>query len=103
MEPREVAVADDEDNCRFVFTEEGFDGELIYRVEGDRLVLLHAEVAPALRGQGLAGHLVQAALDRARSTGETVAPWCGYTRRWLEENSDKAGQVTIDWRPPFAR
>lgn len=101
MEPQKVKVSDDTERARFVLADEGLDGELVYRVEGNRLVLVHAEVAPSLRGQGIAGQLVEAAVDRARRTGESLAPWCGYTRRWLKDHAQEVSDVDIDWRQPF--
>src|SRR5688500_12111868 len=97
MDPERPAVVDDVDAARFVLTSQGSDGELTYRAEQNRLVLLHAEVPPALRGKGLAGHLVQAAVDRARRSGETIVPWCGYTRRWLKDHPAETDGVPIDW------
>ena len=97
MDPASVTVLDEVENSRFVFAEEALDGELTYRAEADRLVLLHAEVAPRLRGQGVAGHLVRAAVDRARTNGETITPVCGYTRQWLKSHAEETAGVTIDW------
>lgn len=97
MDPLKVRVIDQVDESKFVFADEALDGELIYRSDGDKLILVHAEVAPALRGQGVAGRLVQAAVDRARTSGETLAPWCGYTRRWLKDHPDETAGVNIDW------
>lgn len=97
MDSPRVTVVDEVENSRFVTTEDGLGGELTYSADGDRLVLLHAEVPPTLRGKGVAAHLVQAAIDRARRNGETIAPWCGYTRRWLKEHPAEAAGVTIQW------
>ena len=82
--------------------QEGAVGELTYEVDGDRLYLLHTEVADALRGHGAGGRLVTAAVSRATEEGLTIVPWCPYARRWLREHPDVAGSVPIDWRtrPP---
>ena len=97
MDPASVSVLDEVDSSRFVFSDDALDGELTYRAERDRLVLLHAEVAPRLRGEGLAGHLVRAAVDRARTSGETITPVCGYTRQWLKSHPTETAGVDIDW------
>ena len=92
-----ITVVDKPDESRFALAVDDLDGELTYRSDGERLVLLHAEVAPGLRGRGVAGHLVQAAVDRARRKGETIAPWCGYTRRWLRDHPAETAGVNVDW------
>ena len=66
------------DQHRFVVTLEGGQGEVTYRLDGDVMTILHTEVAPSLEGQGVAGRLVQAALDHARAHGLRVDPVCGY-------------------------
>jgi uncharacterized protein len=93
-------VRDDRPQQRFVLEKDGAVGELAYEVDGDRLFLLHTEVADALRGQGIAGRLVTAAVARAIDDGLTIVPWCPYARRWLHEHSDVAGTVSVDWSTP---
>jgi uncharacterized protein len=95
-----TTVRDDRPQERCVFEKDGEVGELAYEVDGDRLFLLHTEVADALRGQGVAGRLVNAAVSRAIDDGFTVVPWCPYARRWLREHPDVAGSVAVDWSTP---
>jgi predicted GNAT family acetyltransferase len=63
-------------------------GYLIYRIAGDRLVLVHTEVPPELEGQGVGGALVTAALDLARQRSLTVVARCPFARSWLERHPD---------------
>lgn len=98
-----IDIIDDTENNRFVYREDGLEAELTYRVNGDRLILVHTGVPEALRDRGIAGALVRAAVDRAASSGETVAPWCPYARRWLEGHADEASRISIDWAPPPQR
>lgn len=93
-------VRDERQQQRFAFEKDGAGGELAYEVDGDRLFLLHTEVVDALRGQGVAGQLVTAAVSRAIDDGLTVVPWCPYARRWLHEHPDVAGTVEVDWSTP---
>ena len=65
--------------------------------DGERLILTHAEVPEPLRGRGIAGRLVHAAVQRAERSGETVVPRCPYTRSWLRSHPSEAERVTIDW------
>jgi predicted GNAT family acetyltransferase len=97
MTDKTPTVRDDRPAQRFVLEEGGAVGELTYEMDDGRLVLLHTEVADALRGHGAGGRLVRAAVARARDDGLTVVPWCPYARRWLREHSDVADTVTVDW------
>ena len=93
----DTAIEDKTDERRFVYVEDGLEAQLVYRVNGDRLVLVHTEVPEALGGRGIAGRLVRAAVDRAAASGETVVPVCPYARKWLEDHTDDAARVAIDW------
>lgn len=69
---------------------------LTYRVDGDRLVILHTEVPDALGGHGLGGELVTEAVELARSRGLRIVPRCPFARRWLSEHRDAAGDVQVE-------
>lgn len=90
-------VVDNQAASRFEVVTEDDVAELIYRKNGNRLVLVHTEVPVAQGGRGIGGHLVQAAIDYAAETGMTVVPLCPYARSWLERHPDQADRVTIDW------
>ncbi len=90
-------VVDRADEGRFLLEVDGQVAELVYRVEGSYLVLIHTEVPEALEGRGLGGRLVRAALDRSIGDGLTVVPLCPFARRWLERHPDDAARATIDW------
>ena len=59
-----------------------------YRRVGDVLVLHHTEVPPALQGRGLAGELVQSALDWARAQGLRVRPTCSYVSAYMRRHPE---------------
>ena len=94
------AVVDDTAGSRFVISEAGAEAELLYVIEGDRILLVHTEVPEAWAGRGIGGRLVRAALARARANGLTVVPWCPFARRWLQEHPDEAAATIIDWETP---
>jgi uncharacterized protein len=95
-----TTVRDDRPHHRFVFGNDGAVGELTYEVDGDRMFLLHTEVADALQGQGVGGQLVTAAVSRAIDDGLTLVPRCPYARRWLRNHQDVADTVAVDWAIP---
>jgi predicted GNAT family acetyltransferase len=95
-------IRDVTDENRFLFAEDGVEAQLVYRVNGQRLILVHTEVPDQLGGRGIADRLVRAAVDRAAASGETVVPWCPYARKWLQDHPDEAARIAIDWSPPPA-
>jgi predicted GNAT family acetyltransferase len=96
----DAVVVDDTGGSRFVLEGGDSEAELIYVVDGDRLLLVHTEVPPAWGGHGIGGRLVRAALARAQADHLTVVPWCPFARRWLQEHPDDASALTIDWETP---
>jgi uncharacterized protein len=65
----------------FVLNQEGRQvGELHYDLAGNRMVILHTEVVPRLRGGGLARTLVDAAAAWARERQLKILPRCSYAR-----------------------
>jgi predicted GNAT family acetyltransferase len=90
-------VIDNTDASRFELRADGWLAELVYRVRGDRLVLVHTEVPVELEGRGIGGRLVIAAVDRAAREGLTLVPLCPFARGWLERHPEVASKAIIDW------
>jgi len=88
---------DDPGEGRITVDVAGVVAELAYEVEGAHLVILHTEVPKALSGRGIGGRLVVAAVAKAQAEGLTIVPWCPFARRWLRENPERAGSVTVDF------
>ena len=63
----------------------------------------HTIVDGSLRGQGIAGKLVQAAVDDIKSKGGEVRATCSYAVGWLEKHSGK--KITYFYLPgcPYCR
>lgn len=95
-----VQVVDVPAEQRFVVHGPGVEPEMIYRLQGGDLILVHTEVPETMSGRGIGGKLVRAAVARARTDHLTLVPWCPYARRWLKEHSDEAGGVDIDYKTP---
>ena len=91
-------VVDDAEHGRFLLRDGDSEAELIYHTRPGRLILVHTEVPDALGERGIGGHLVQAALDRAAATGETVVPMCPFARNWLQKHPEAMRGVTVEMR-----
>jgi len=99
--PDDAEVLDAADESRFVIGgDDGREAELVYRLEGDRLELIHTGVPREWGSRGIGGRLVRAALERARAEHLTVVPWCPFALRWLRDHADETAGVTIDWDTP---
>jgi predicted GNAT family acetyltransferase len=90
-------VTDDVRRHRFVLGDAAGLSELIYRLNGKRLVLVHTGVPEGLRGEGRGGRLVEAAVERAEREQLKVVPLCPFARKWLEEHPSVASRIDIDW------
>jgi uncharacterized protein len=88
-------VIDNTDASRFELRADGWLAELVYRVRGDRLVLVHTEVPFELEGRGIGGRLATAAVDRAAREGLTLVPLCPFARGWLERHPEAASRAVI--------
>jgi predicted GNAT family acetyltransferase len=95
-------IVNDSTRQRLVLEQHGLTSELIYRVRGDGLVIVHTEVPEELGGRGIGGQLVHAAIELARDMGLGIAPWCPFARRWLKGHPEAAAGVEIDWKLPVA-
>lgn len=75
----------------------------IYAMDGDKLlaeVIFHAHdgvaeisrtfVDDSLRGQGVAGKLVRAAVDQIRADGQKAAASCSYAEVWFQNHPEEA-------------
>lgn len=75
---------------RFVTTVDGHVGYTIYVLDGDIMVIDHTVVPPAIGGRGIAGKLVRAAFEHARSQGLRVRTDCSYAAGWVARHPEFA-------------
>ena len=59
------------------------------RTEPGIYTIDHTIVDSSLQGQGIAGKLVQAAVDQIRSQGGEVRATCSYAVKWLQKHEKK--------------
>jgi predicted GNAT family acetyltransferase len=68
-----------------------FAGEAHYTLRGDVAVFDHTVVPPEFGGRGVAGRLVQHAMNEVRAAGEwRVRPVCSYVVWWFDHHPEDA-------------
>ena len=85
-----MTVQHQPENERFVVVADGVEAELDYRIEDGVISLTHTGVPEAIGGRGIAGDLVRAAFEFARSEGLKVRPLCSYAEAWSRRHTDYA-------------
>lgn len=65
-----------------------------YRLDGDRLVLIHTEVPVEFSGQGIATELAHGTFGLLRKTGRTAVPRCPFMGRFVTQHPEYADLVT---------
>jgi uncharacterized protein len=57
-----------------------------YRLVGDRIIFIHTETDPALKGQGIASRLASGELDDVRARGLKVTPKCPFIAAYIRRH-----------------
>ena len=57
-----------------------------YESENGIFIIEHTFVDESLRGQGIAGKLVEMAVEEIKKRGGKVEATCSYAKKWLENN-----------------
>ena len=66
-----------------------------YKLSGQKVLFTHVEVDPTHRGEGLAGILVEQALDDVRTrTTHTVVPVCPFVVHWIDLHAEYQDLLT---------
>ncbi|MFB4168563.1 GNAT family N-acetyltransferase [Virgibacillus sp. JSM 102003] len=64
-------------------------GEITFEPSGDNVLIIdHTYVADELRGQGMAGKLVDRVVRYAREEGKKIKPTCSYAKDKLEKTPE---------------
>ena len=89
--PAPLAIEHLADRGRFEVVVDGERGELEYRLDaGGVMSIMHTGVASRLRGRGIAGALMRAALGHATATGWKVRPLCSYARTFMQRHPESS-------------
>ena len=64
--------------------------KLDYIEDGKNFVITHVGVQPELRGQGLAGKIVEVGLEYAKEKSLRVVPMCSYAAAYIRRHPEYA-------------
>jgi predicted GNAT family acetyltransferase len=85
-----LAVTRNEDEHRFETWIDGILSKLDYIQDGKNFVITHVGVHPDLRGQGIAGRIVEVSLEYAKEHGLRVVPMCSYAAAYIRRHPEHA-------------
>lgn len=84
------AMTNNETADRFELIEGGHLAYAAYKRADGKLFINYVEAAPALRGTGAAGRLMDGIVAHARTDGAKVVPICGYAVSWFRRHPEHA-------------
>jgi uncharacterized protein len=98
----ELRVADNPEKTRYEVLADGdLAGFAEYKLSQNDIAFTHTQTDARFQGKGIAGHLIQLALDNARERGLQVLPYCPFVRAWIGEHPQYADLVPADRRAEF--
>ena len=83
---KKLEVTHNEANRTFEVWIDGHLSKLDYIRDGKNFVITHVGVYPEHRGQGVAGKIVDAALQYAKVNSLRVVPMCSYAAAYIRRN-----------------
>ncbi len=85
-QPHSPAIRHDAAGRRFSIEVDGHVGYVEYELTDVAMTITHTIVPPAIGGRGIAGQLVQAALEFATRENLKVVPRCSYADAWMHKH-----------------
>lgn len=84
-----MTIEIDEPGYRFYSTVEGHESVLLYEVKDNKTFEIHSvRVAEALRGRGIAGALVEFAVEYAKEHGLKIVPFCSFAKSFFHKHPE---------------
>ena len=87
---KKLQVTHNPEEHSFETTVDGYPSKLDYILDGKNFVITHVGVHPALRGQGIAGRLMEVSLEYARENSLRVIPMCSYAASYIRSHPEYA-------------
>jgi uncharacterized protein len=89
-------IRHDQSAHQFVTEVEGSRAHLDYALADGVMTITHTRVPSAIGGRGIAGELMAAALDAARTAGWSVHPACSYAIAYMARHGQRADKQHMD-------
>ena len=83
-----LEVTHNADEHRFETWIDGYLSKLDYIQDGKNFVITHVGVSPELRGQGIAGKIVEVGLEYAKEKSLRVVPMCSYAAAYIRRHPE---------------
>jgi predicted GNAT family acetyltransferase len=90
IDPNQINVVHNLDENRFETIIDGKLSKLDYLQNGNNFVITHVGVHPSLRGQGVAGKIVEVGIAYARENSFRVVPMCSYAAAYIRRHPEHA-------------
>ena len=95
-------LADNQADRRFELTIDGqLAGFVVYRDQDGTRALIHTEVDPSFKGQGVGSRLAAGVLDRLRDRGERIIPICPFITSYIRKHPGYVDVVAPEMRSRF--
>ncbi len=73
---------------RFELALDGGTALVAYRVDGERLVLIHTEVPEQFAGQGVGSRLAKGVFELIRASGRKAVVRCPFLKAWIAKHPE---------------
>jgi predicted GNAT family acetyltransferase len=83
-----LEVSHNQEEHRFETWVDGYLSKLDYIQDGKNFVITHVGVSPELRGQGIAGKIVEVSLAYAKANSLRVVPMCSYAAAYIRRHPE---------------
>jgi predicted GNAT family acetyltransferase len=88
MDFDDIELVNNEAIHNFELVVDGYRSFIDYKQKGDKLYLIHTEVAPELKGKGVAEALVEKTFRYMETNGLKLVPLCVYVQLFLKRHPE---------------
>ena len=81
-------IVNNKDQTRFELERDGHTAQLVYRMNGNTMYIVHSEVPKELSGQGIASKLAVTALEYAKDNEHLVGVICPFVATYVKRHPE---------------
>ena len=90
----EIEVTNNKENLQFEVRLDGHMAELVYRVRGNSIYLMHTGVPEPIGGRGIASELAKHALNYSQSQGYEIVVYCPFVKAYIEKHPEWKAKIS---------